>query len=65
MSTTWGHFIGVFIVVMMIGFIGIWIWAWARYHKPDFDRMARLPMQDDAGPTAGTDQSHTSQGDRT
>jgi cytochrome c oxidase cbb3-type subunit 4 len=35
------------IVLMMVSFIGIWIWAWRKYHKPVFDRMAQLPMQDD------------------
>jgi cytochrome c oxidase cbb3-type subunit 4 len=64
MSTTWGHLIGVFIVIMMISFIGTWIWAWARYHKPVFDRMARLPMQDDPDPPASTDKSGTSQGEK-
>jgi cytochrome c oxidase cbb3-type subunit 4 len=47
MSPFWGHLAGVMIVLMMVSFIGIWIWAWRKYHKPVFDRMAQLPMQDD------------------
>jgi len=47
MSPFWGHLAGVMIVLMMLSFIGIWIWAWRKYHKPVFDRMAQLPMQDD------------------
>ncbi len=48
MSALWGHMTGVFIVVMMIVFIGIWIWAWLPYHKRTFGRLARLPMEDEA-----------------
>ena len=47
MSPFWGHLAGVMIVLMMLSFIGIWIWAWRKYHKPVFDQMAQLPMQDD------------------
>ncbi len=43
----WGQVVGVFIVLMMITFIGIWIWAWRKYHKPTFNRMARLPLEDE------------------
>ncbi|QRP65621.1 cbb3-type cytochrome c oxidase subunit 3 [Rhodanobacter sp. FDAARGOS 1247] len=32
---------------MMVSFIGIWIWAWRKYHKPTFNRMAHLPMEDE------------------
>jgi cytochrome c oxidase cbb3-type subunit IV len=47
MSPAWGHAAGVVIVLMMLTFIGIWIWAWRKYHKPTFNRMARLPMEDE------------------
>lgn len=47
MNPIWGHIAGVFIVLMMTTFIGIWIWAWRRHHRPAFDRMARLPMEDE------------------
>ncbi|MGY3038627.1 cytochrome c oxidase cbb3-type subunit 4 [Rhodanobacter sp. TND4EL1] len=43
----WGHVAGVFIALMMISFIGIWIWAWRKYHKPTFNRMAHLPLEDE------------------
>ncbi|MCW5619908.1 MAG: cbb3-type cytochrome c oxidase subunit 3 [Burkholderiales bacterium] len=48
MSALWGHFVGVFIVLMMATFIGIWIWAWLPRHKHTFGRLARMPMQDGA-----------------
>ncbi|HEY8329402.1 MAG TPA: CcoQ/FixQ family Cbb3-type cytochrome c oxidase assembly chaperone [Rhodanobacter sp.] len=48
MSPVWGHVAGVLILLMMFTFIGIWFWAWRRYHKPTFSRMARLPMEDES-----------------
>ncbi|HKE94641.1 MAG TPA: cbb3-type cytochrome c oxidase subunit 3 [Povalibacter sp.] len=47
MSAAWGHLIGVLTVMIMLAFVGIWVWAWLPYHKRDFDRLARLPMSDD------------------
>ncbi len=46
MNSIWGHVIGVFTVISMLTFIGIWIWAWNGRHKPVFDRLARLPLED-------------------
>lgn len=52
MNPVWGHVAGVFIVLMMATFTGIWIWAWLPRHKRTFGELARLPMQDedDASP---------------
>lgn len=47
MNPLWGHVAGVFIVLMMLTFIGIWIWAWLPYHKRTFNRLSRLPMEDE------------------
>ncbi len=49
MSAVWGHVIGVFTVLVMLAFIGIWVWAWLPYHRRTFDALARLPMQDEDG----------------
>jgi len=49
MNPVWGHIAGVFIVLMLVSFIGIWIWAWRKYHRKTFNRMARLPMEDEPG----------------
>jgi len=46
-STLWGHFIGVIIVMLTLTFIGIWIWAWLPHHRRNFDALARLPMHED------------------
>lgn len=48
MSPLWGHMVGVFIVVLMAAFIGIWVWAWLPQHRRAFNELARLPMEDDA-----------------
>ena len=47
MNPVWGHVAGVFIVLMMLAFIGIWIWAWLPRHKRKFDALARLPLEEE------------------
>jgi cytochrome c oxidase cbb3-type subunit 4 len=55
MSPFWGHLIGVVTVMLMISFIGIWIWVWNARHKPKYDALARLPMDEgnDVAPANG------------
>jgi cytochrome c oxidase cbb3-type subunit 4 len=48
MNAVWGHAIGVITLVLMLIFIGIWIWAWLPLHRAKFDRLARIPMHDEA-----------------
>ena len=48
MNEVWGHAIGVITVVLMLIFIGIWIWAWRPAHRATFERLARIPMHDEA-----------------
>jgi cytochrome c oxidase cbb3-type subunit IV len=48
MSPLWGPVAGAMIILMMLSFIGIWIWSWNSRHKPVFDQLAQLPMEDDA-----------------
>lgn len=38
---------GAILLAMIIGFLGIWAWAWSRKRKPDFDRAAQLPLEED------------------
>jgi cytochrome c oxidase cbb3-type subunit IV len=47
----WGVVVGVVIVAMMVSFIGIWVWLWNSGHKPKFDALARLPMNDGGNPS--------------
>ncbi|MBS0456769.1 MAG: cbb3-type cytochrome c oxidase subunit 3 [Proteobacteria bacterium] len=55
MNPAWGVVAGVFIVCMMLTFIGIWIWAWLPYHKRSFDDLARLPMEDEDAAAIATE----------
>jgi len=47
LSAFWGHAAGVVTVILMLTFIGIWIWAWLPRHRATFDELAKLPMQDE------------------
>lgn len=33
-------------VVLFAAFIALWIWAWRKDRKEDFEAAARLPLQD-------------------
>jgi len=46
MSPFWGHAVGVLTVLVMLAFVGIWVWAWLPYHKREFDALAELPAED-------------------
>lgn len=46
MNPVWGNVAGGIIVAMMLVFISIWIWSWNARHKPAFDALARMPMDD-------------------
>lgn len=38
---------GIITGVLLLLFIGICIWSWSGKRKESFDRMARLPLEDD------------------
>lgn len=57
MNPIWGQIAGAVIVLMMLTFIGIWIWAWLPYHKPTFGKLARLPLEDEDSDIAETDKN--------
>ena len=38
---------GALLIGLIIGFVGIFVWAWSRKRKPEFDRAARLPLEED------------------
>ena len=46
MNPLWGYLAGIVTLVVMLAFIGIWIWAWLPQHKREFDALATLPMED-------------------
>lgn len=43
----WAQVIGAFTVATMLSFLGIWVWVWNGRHKPKYDALARMPMDDD------------------
>lgn len=45
---------GALLIGLIIGFVGIWIWAWSKKRKPDFDRAARMPLEEDVPETRTT-----------
>ena len=50
MMDYWGHIVGVITVLLLVAFIGIWVWAWLPRHKAVFSRMARVPLERDDAP---------------
>jgi cytochrome c oxidase cbb3-type subunit 4 len=47
MNAFWSDLIGVFTALLLLTFLGIWIWAWNTRHAPAFARLARLPLRDE------------------
>ena len=47
MNGFYGHFLGVITVLIMLSFIGIWIWAWLPHHREKFSELARMPLDED------------------
>ncbi|QCO68320.1 cbb3-type cytochrome c oxidase subunit 3 [Luteimonas yindakuii] len=43
---------GIVTVILLLLFVGGWIWAWSPRRKRDFDEAARLPLADDTTPGA-------------
>jgi cytochrome c oxidase cbb3-type subunit 4 len=37
---------GLLTLILFLAFMTLWAWAWNKNRKPDFDRMARLPLED-------------------
>ncbi len=46
MSEIQGIVSGVFTIVLMVTFLAIWLWAWRPRHRPTFDALAGLPLED-------------------
>jgi cytochrome c oxidase cbb3-type subunit 4 len=44
---------GLFTLVLMILFIAVTLWAWSSRRKPEFDKLARLPLDEDSADGAG------------
>ncbi|MGM0563498.1 MAG: cbb3-type cytochrome oxidase subunit 3 [Pseudomonadota bacterium] len=44
---SYGDFLGVLTVILLILFIGICVWAWSRRNVERFDRMSEIPLEDE------------------
>ena len=54
---------GALLIALIIGFVGIFIWAWSKKRKPDFDAAARMPLEnDDIVPADDTAERDTNRG---
>ena len=40
---------GIILILLMIGFLGIWAWAWSRKRVATFRKAAMLPLEEDFG----------------
>jgi cytochrome c oxidase cbb3-type subunit 4 len=38
---------GIYTVVMLVLFIGVWAWAWSAKRKSVFDAAAQMPLEDE------------------
>ena len=38
---------GILLVMLIAGFLGLWIWAWSSRRKADFEASAALPLEED------------------
>lgn len=38
---------GLITLVLLLAFVGGWIWAWSAKRKPQFDAAAKLPLEDE------------------
>lgn len=57
MSHWQGNLSGVITIVLMAVFVAIWVWAWRPRHRPTFEDLSKLPLEDLDGregpPSAG------------
>jgi cytochrome c oxidase cbb3-type subunit IV len=42
-----GALSGVVTAILIVLFLGVWIWAWSARRKSQFDQAARLPLEED------------------
>jgi cytochrome c oxidase cbb3-type subunit 4 len=42
---------GIVTAILLLCFLGGWIWAWSPRRKRDFEDASRLPLDDDQEPT--------------
>ena len=52
---------GIVALLLMLLFVAVWAWAWRPQHKQDFERAARLALDEEA---EGTDDGDDADGDK-
>ena len=40
---------GAVLILLIIGFLGIWAWAWSKKRRPEFHAASMLPLEEDHG----------------
>ncbi len=40
---------GIIVLLLIVGFLGLWVWAWSKRRKETFRRMSMLPLEEDDG----------------
>lgn len=60
-------FRGAILIIMIISFLGLWIWAWNRKRKPAFYDASLLPLEEDQGviPNSGSNSDYGADGEET
>ena len=41
---------GIITAILLLAFLGGWLWLWGAKRKPALDAAARLPLEDEAQP---------------
>ena len=45
---TSGTLSGIFTAILLVLFIGVWVWAYSSRRKEQFSQAARMPLEEDA-----------------
>jgi len=45
---------GLALVLLIVAFIGMWVWAWSGKRKAEFKLLSELPLEEDRGVIPGT-----------
>jgi cytochrome c oxidase cbb3-type subunit 4 len=43
-----GTLSGIFTAILLVLFVGMWVWAFSSRRRARFDEAARMPLEDDA-----------------
>lgn len=46
---------GLLTLTLFAAFITLWVWAWSKHRKPEFEAAAQLPLQDGEQPLQRSD----------